>query len=160
MILEQIEQKLQQIIETQYPGVFVVDIQLSKGKTPTLAIKVDTDQGISLDQCVQISRALGKELEEEEWMDFAYRLEVSSPGVGFPLKLHRQYPQNIGRKLKVLLHDQSELRGRLIEVEEEYLILEPLHNKGSHKKKSKQEASFQEAKKIEFSTIREASVFI
>lgn len=158
MIHEQIEQKLQQIIDNQYPGVFIVDIQLNQGNATTLVIKVDTDQGISLDQCAKISRTLGKELEEEPWMDFPYRLEVSSPGVGYPLKLHRQYLNNIGRNLKVKLLDHTELRGRLAEVSDTDIVLEPIPKKGP--KKKKQLPTIREPKKIEFTALQEAIVFI
>ncbi|MEM7368821.1 MAG: ribosome maturation factor [Bacteroidota bacterium] len=158
MDIEQIEQQLRQIIENQHPGVFVVDIQLKEGKATTLLIKVDTDQGISLDQCARISRALGAELEENEWIDVAYRLEVSSPGVGYPLKLHRQYLQNIGRKLRIIQTDLTEVRGKLGEVTETSLTLEPFQTKGP--KKKQQRSTFREPITIDFSTIREATVFI
>ena len=103
MLADEVKETIVAVIEQTEPDVFIVDMSLNRGKANTLHIRVDTDNGISLAQCTQISRADGRELEEMPEMDFPYRLEVSSPGVGFPLKLHRQYVQNKGRHLMLLL---------------------------------------------------------
>ena len=47
-----------------------------------------------------------------------FHLEVSSPGLDEPLKLHRQYLKNIGRKVEVLLKDGRKIEGKLLEVNE------------------------------------------
>ena len=100
------------------------------------------------------------ELEEEKSLDFSYRLEVSSPGVGFPLKLHRQYVSNIGRHLKIVLVNQEEISGKLLKVEEEEILLELLPTAPKGKKKSRKPKTAGPEKQIKFSDIKESKVII
>ncbi|MEM6801984.1 MAG: hypothetical protein AAF696_11310, partial [Bacteroidota bacterium] len=102
MLTEDLRNKIQEIVEYSIPGAYIVDLVLTKGKRRVLSIKVDTDKGISLAECAKISRNVGRELEEEESFSDQYLLEVSSPGVGHPLKLHRQYTKNVNRHLSVI----------------------------------------------------------
>jgi ribosome maturation factor RimP len=111
---------------------FLVEVRIK----PTNNIKVflDGDQGISIEKCVQVNRALYKLLEESGLFpadDFS--LEVSSPGLDEPLKIMRQYRKNIGRQVEILLQDGAKKEGRLIEVSEDGLIIEEI--KGKNKKK-------------------------
>ncbi|MEL7341705.1 MAG: ribosome assembly cofactor RimP, partial [Bacteroidota bacterium] len=126
MLSEAVLHRIETTIAEVNPEAFVVDISFKKGKKSTLYVRVDTDKGISLSECTDISRALGQQLEEEKELDIAYRLEVSSPGVGFPLKLHRQYVQNLGRHLSVINHGGHEIQGKLLEVEEKSILIEPI----------------------------------
>lgn len=82
------------------PGYFLVQVRIK----PTNNIKVflDGDQGISIDTCIKINRKLYAIIEEQAMFpDGDFSLEISSPGVGEPLLLHRQYVKNIGRWVKV-----------------------------------------------------------
>ncbi|MEL6671709.1 MAG: hypothetical protein AAFR61_05940 [Bacteroidota bacterium] len=158
MLAEKVRNQILSIIEQEKPEAFVVELKLVKGKNNVLSIKVDTDEGISLDECVRLSRAVGHELEEEPLMDFPYRLELSSPGVGSPLLLHRQYVKNQGRFLKVRLEDSTELKGQLIEVDETFIVLGPLPQRGKKGKQKKKEV--QEERKIMFAEIIESKVII
>lgn len=107
------------------PDLFLVDVVVSgSSKKNKVLVLVDGDNGVSIDQCASLSRKLSGELEEKDIMDGAYRLEVSSPGVEFPLKFKRQYPKHIGRKVKINLEDGSEKTGKLLEVGEESLKLD------------------------------------
>ena len=63
-----------------------------------IIVTLDGDQGVTLQDCIDISRAIKINLDREE-QDFS--LEVASAGVPTPLKLVRQYKKNIGRTLKV-----------------------------------------------------------
>src|SRR5580693_3561181 len=103
--VKSIENMLQAILaeETVY---FLVEVRIK----PTNNVKVflDGDQGISIEKCVQVNRALYRKLEESGLFpadDFS--LEVSSPGLDEPLKMLRQYRKNIGRLVEVLLQDGS-----------------------------------------------------
>ena len=126
MLAPKLEQKISQLISAKIPAAFLVDIQLKKGGKQMLSIKIDKDGGISLAECATISRMLGRALEDEPGFDTAYTLEVSSPGIGYPLKLHRQYINNIGRQLSVKCVDNITKEGELKQVEEEFIILGPL----------------------------------
>ncbi len=62
-----------------------------------------------------------------------FSLEVSSPGLDEPLKLHRQYKKNIGRQVELVFQDGSRIEGRLLEVSEDGIIVE--ETRGRNKKK-------------------------
>jgi ribosome maturation factor RimP len=66
-----------------------------------LQVFIDTDEGITIAQCAEISRELDITLDEQNIINEPYELEVSSPGIEKPLKLLRQYKKNLGRKYKV-----------------------------------------------------------
>ena len=102
--------------------------------TNNVKVYIDGDQGISIEKCVQFNRALYKRIEEAGLFpggDFS--LEVSSPGLDEPLKLHRQYRKNIGRQVELVLQDGSKIEGRLLEVSEDGIIVE--ETRGKNKKK-------------------------
>jgi len=74
---------------------------------------VDTDNGITIEECAEISRELAHELDRENLIQGSYRLEISSPGIDKPLKLLRQYKKNIGRRFKVV-HQTPEAKATLV----------------------------------------------
>src|SRR5690606_22059407 len=70
-------------------------------------------------------------LEEENVIESAYTIEVSSPGVDFPLSLERQYLKNIGRRVLVKLKSGKEHEGELLDYSEEGItIQEKIKEKG------------------------------
>ncbi|MEM9897460.1 MAG: ribosome maturation factor, partial [Bacteroidota bacterium] len=158
MISEEIREELTAVIAETLPTSFLVDIKLAQGGNRTLSIKVDTDKGITMSECETVNRALGAHLEEHPRFNFKYRLEVSSPGVGSPLKLLRQYRKEIGRHLKVTFHENlPEIKGLLEEVTEESILLTPIKFKGKKKRPIKAESG---PKEITFAEIKEAKVII
>ncbi|GAB4405038.1 MAG: hypothetical protein OHK0039_05730 [Bacteroidia bacterium] len=124
-----------------------------------LSVKVDTDQGISLEACAKISRRLNALLDEQDWWDFSYKLEVSSPGVGYPLKLHRQYVQNIGRDLQIALSGGRTVKGRLLAVDALRLTLVP-KPATSKKPVAPVPQGEDQTLHIAFTDIQEATVYI
>ena len=84
-------------------------------------IEVDGDNGVSLKECIRISREIDQNLDREE-EDFS--LEVTSPNVANPLQVKRQYVKNINRILSVKLRDNSNVEGKLIRVKEDEIELE------------------------------------
>ena len=104
---------------------FLVDIIIKPSKvSQKVTILVDSDEGITIQQCTSISRRLAKQLEELEVFAEAYTLEVSSPGLDQPLVLARQYQKNIGRNLKVTLKDGQVLQGNLVEATQSEIELQ------------------------------------
>jgi Uncharacterized protein conserved in bacteria len=88
------------------------------------------------------------EIEALELIDSAYRIEVSSPGVDFPLSSERQYRKNIGRELKVFLQDGKELKGKLISVSESGIVLEAkMKEKGKKAVLQEVNVAFEDIKK-------------
>ena len=113
-------------------GYFLVDVRVKP--TNNVKVFIDGDQGISIEKCVQVNRALYKKFEETGlFPNGDFSLEVSSPGLDEPLKLHRQYKKNIGRQVELVLQDGSKIEGRLLEVSEDGIIVE--ETRGRNKKK-------------------------
>jgi ribosome maturation factor RimP len=124
------------------PGQFLVDVIVSSKKGPgKVLLLVDADQGMTIDDCAEISRQLSKALDESPLLTDAYMLEVSTPGVDQPLKLKRQYVKNIGRKLRVKLADTIR-EGRLTEVNDERIVLAEETGTGKKKETVNVEVSF------------------
>ncbi len=81
---------------------------------------VDTDEGISIAQCAELSRELGSALDGMNAVNEPYDLEVSSPGIDKPLSMLRQYKKNVGRKFRVIYRQGEErktLNGTLASLE-------------------------------------------
>ncbi len=115
------------------PGQFIVDVIVSSKQGPRkVLVLLDSDNGISIDECADVSRSLSKQLDEVSWLEDAYMLEVSTPGLDHPLKLTRQYRKNIGRRLKVKVLEKTE-EGKLTAVTDGTITLE--QEVGSGKKK-------------------------
>ena len=93
----------------QHPSLFLIELKV--GADHSVRVILDGDQGVTLQDCMNISRAIEHRLDREE-EDFS--LEVASAGVGAPLQSKRQYIKNIGRKLKVELTNLPPAQGTLI----------------------------------------------
>ena len=128
----QVENRVKELIEEKIadrPELFLVQVKMLPNNK--LIIHVDGDEGISIQDCAAISRHVGFHLEEENAIEQAYNLEVSSPGVGEPLQLKRQYYKNIGRLLSIRLTDGTTKEGKLLSVtDEEISIEESVKEKG------------------------------
>src|SRR5476651_123796 len=120
-----VEKRVRELVEEKIadkPNLFLVDVKMhSNGK---LMILVDGDNGIGIDDCVAISRHVGFHLEEDNVIDTAYNLEVSSPGLDAPLTLMRQYVKNIGRNLAIKMADGAKREGKLSGITEDAVIIE------------------------------------
>ncbi|WP_316846600.1 ribosome assembly cofactor RimP [Pedobacter psychrodurus] len=150
----QVEKRVAALVEEKIadrPELFLVEVRMLPNNK--LIIHVDGDEGISIQDCVAISRHVGFHLEEENAIEQAYNLEVSSPGVGEPLKLIRQYNKNIGRTVSIKLKEGLKKEGKLLEVTEDKLLIEE-----SVKEKGKKAVTIQTV--VPFNDILETSVLI
>lgn len=130
-IIAAVEERLQPLI-AQDPSHFLVEIRIKP--TNNIKVFIDADQGLGIDQLVRYNRQLYKSLEEGAlFPDGDFSLEVSSPGLDEPLKLHRQYVKNIGRHAEVLLLDGTRKEGKILAVTDEELTLEEEKGKGKKK---------------------------
>ena len=116
-VIELVEEKI-----SDRPELFLVEVKMLPNNK--LIIHVDGDEGITIQDCAAISRHVGFHLEEENTIDKAYNLEVSSPGVGEPLKLKRQYDKNIGRDLSVKLAGGDIMEGKLLSMTDTAITIE------------------------------------
>lgn len=122
----ELKQQIEDLVTVQLKGspYFLVNVIIAGVKSvPKITVWVDGDEGVGIDTCAEISRKLGKQVEDRELIPTAYTLEVSSPGIDQPLKLFRQYKQHIGRKLKVTLKDGTTKTGTLTQVQEDSILL-------------------------------------
>lgn len=144
---EEIKQLANQALVNE--SQFIVDVVISSKRGPKkILVIVDGDEGVTIDDCADISTALSKSLDDAGFFDDHYLLEVSTPGLDQPLKLKRQYKKNIGRNLKVKLRDKT-IEGSLSGVTENSI--------GLTQKFGKKEASLIE---IPFEEIEKAFVLV
>ena len=109
-------EEIQRITEGYLPddSFFVVDVKLTgKRGNEKVVILVDGDKGVSVDICAKISRFVSDELELKNMFEESYTIEVSSPGIDFPLTSERQYNKNVGRQLKIDLLNGERIKGDL-----------------------------------------------
>lgn len=118
-VIELVEEKI-----AERPDLFVVDVQMHI--SGILSILVDGDNGVAISDCVAISRHVGFHLEEENTIEQAYRLEVSSPGIDTPLKSIRQFQKNINRSLKVKLIDGIIREGKLLSADDSGITIQEI----------------------------------
>ncbi|WP_288071433.1 ribosome maturation factor [Hydrotalea sp.] len=148
--IEQITGIVNSMLETE-PSFFCVAVKVK----PTQNIKVflDGDEGLPIEKCVYFNRKLYQLITEAGiFPEGEFSLEVSSPGVGEPLKLHRQYVKNIGRNVEVIFTDDTIKQGVLLAVAEQDILLE--HTTGKGKKAITQQIL------IPFTTIKTTTVQI
>lgn len=100
------------------PALFLIDFSISGNNA--IKVVLDGDNGVSVEDCVAVSRAIEHNLDRES-EDFS--LEVTSCGIFSPLKLERQYTKNIGRTLSVKTEEMS-VEGTLVSVEAGVITLE------------------------------------
>lgn len=106
----------------------LVDVEYVKeGTNYYLRVYADKEGGITIDDCVLISRALEVRLDEADFIEEAYILEVSSPGLGRPLKKEKDYLRSIGQNVELRLYraidKQKDFEGELIDYDEESITI-------------------------------------
>lgn len=113
-------------------GIFLVDLRIHGRKIEVIC---DSDSGLTVDDCTDITRYLQFHIDHEELFDGHYTLEVSSPGIDRGLKLPRQYKRNVGRTVTVTTaagrHD-----GTLVLVDPHGIMIQPKQG-GSKKEPEK-----------------------
>ncbi len=100
-------------------NIFVTAIKI--GTNNQINLFVDGDNGVTIADCVALSRAIEGNLDRDK-EDFA--LDVSSHGATTPLVLPRQYPKHLGRKFEIKLNDGQSVEGDMVECNEEQIKLE------------------------------------
>ena len=125
-----VETKMAEMLAEE-PGYFVVEVSIRP--TNNIRVFVDADQGASIDRLTKLNRALYKWIEENMFPNGDFSIEVSSPGLDEPLRLHRQYVKNIGRSVGVLLKDGIKKEGKLVSATDTEIVVEEEKGKGKKK---------------------------
>lgn len=102
----------------QDSDIFLVEVVVKSGNV--IKVHVDKPEGISIDECVLISRFLNETLDRDVE---DYSLEVSSPGLSGAFKVKQQYEKNLGRDIEVLYTDGIKVKGKLQKVTDEGIVL-------------------------------------
>jgi ribosome maturation factor RimP len=134
------------------PSIFLIDLTISDAFK--ISVFLDGDNGVLLQDCIDVSRAIENNLDREE-QDFS--LEVASVGVGSPLKMLRQYKKNIGRTLIVKLASET-IEAELVEANDNFIILS--WKAREPKKLGKGKETVQKREEILYTEIKEAIVTV
>jgi len=106
----------------------LVDVEfLSEGGRWILRIYLDRDGGITLDDCVQVSREIGDLIEVKDLFQQPYVLEVSSPGLNRPLKKEKDFANAVGKNVNIRMvapvDGRRNFKGKLHSFEDGVLCL-------------------------------------
>ena len=149
------KEKVKQVVEEallEKPSIFLIDLTITDSFK--IIIGIDGDNGVVLQDCIDISRAVESNLDREE-QDFS--LEVASVGVGSPLKLVRQYKKNVGRTLIVKTNNEN-IEAELVEANDLFIILSWKAREA--KKVGKGKETVQKELQIPYADIKEAIVTV
>jgi ribosome maturation factor RimP len=128
---------------------FLVDVIVKghhKGPQKVLVV-IDSDKGVTIDECADLSRELSKAFDETQLFTNSYMLEVSTPGLDQPLRLKRQYRKNIGRGIRVVKTGEQVLEAKLIDVTDDLIRVEQEIGSGKVKEKVVIEVPFSDIDK-------------
>lgn len=148
---EKVNTLLQEALEER-PSLFLIDLTITDAFK--VIVTLDDDNGVVLQDCIDVSRAVESNLDREE-QDFS--LEVASVGVGSPLKLVRQYKKNIGRTLIVTTNTEK-IEAELVDANEDFIILS--WKAREPKKIGKGKETVQKEQQIPYTEIKEAVVTV
>jgi ribosome maturation factor RimP len=124
-----INEKLYELIRPlcEEENVFLEDVSLhGGGKNRLIKVIVDTESGITLSQCQDLSKKISDTFFRKDMFQGDYRLEVSSPGTNKPLEKPFEYRRSIGKDLTVAYHQQGEVQsvtGQLLNYDGEKITL-------------------------------------
>ena len=107
----------------------LVDVEYVKeGGSWYLRAYIDKPGGITVDDCEIVNRALGDLLDEEDFIEDSYILEISSPGLGRPLKRERDFARSLGEEVEIrtyrMVNKQKEFRGILKAYDKDTVTIE------------------------------------
>jgi ribosome maturation factor RimP len=117
MLREKVENLLEEAFE-ENKSLFLIELSVDNANHITVVI--DGDNGVSVNDCIAVSRKIEHNLDREE-EDFS--LDVASAGVSAPLSMPRQYKKNIGRKLAVTT-SEGKVEGELVKLEDDKITLQ------------------------------------
>ncbi|MEN4759364.1 MULTISPECIES: ribosome assembly cofactor RimP [unclassified Chryseobacterium] len=149
---KRIEELLNEFLATR-TDLFLIDLKISAGDDITVIL--DGDNGVTLQDCLDASRAVEFNMDREEH-DFS--LQVMSAGLSEPLATPRQFNKNLGREIEVMFEDSTKIEGELSKVDDEKITLTLRYRKPKDIGKGKVDVV--EEKEIPYSEIKKALVII
>lgn len=150
------KQKVQDLLEEALaarPDLFLIEFTVSDANK--ILVILDGDNGINLQDCIDVSRAIDANIDKEE---FDFGLDVMSSGVSRPLTLPRQFVKNIGRKIQIKTSDNLDFEATIVTANESEVSLE--WQAREPKKTGKGKETVQKSLILPYSEIKEAIIVI
>ncbi len=135
----QVEKVIREVIDNANTHDLVELKIMHHGKSMRLQVFVDSDNGVTLGECVKFSRSIDREIEEQEIIEGPYTIEVSSPGIDRPIRTEKEFQRKLGRTIAVDFIDtkRKRLRGVLKSIADGEIVVQT-------KKKGEQSATLEE----------------
>lgn len=127
--MSSLEQQLTQIIKEPVNalGFELVGIEFIRSRHPVLRIFIDSENGINVDDCAEVSRQVSAVMDVEDPITTAYNLEVSSPGLDRPLFTLEHYQRFIGHEvaisLRIAMANRRKWQGVIKQIDDEMITL-------------------------------------
>ncbi|MCD6080534.1 MAG: hypothetical protein J7J54_03675 [Candidatus Omnitrophica bacterium] len=124
--LEELRTKIEEYLRpvVRFQGYELIELDLvNQGGKLLLRLLLNRPGGITMGECVDMNRKLSRILDNTDFINQSYVLEVSSPGADRPLKDERELRCVVGRELMIKLKDGGQVKGNLLEVKDGKLIL-------------------------------------
>jgi ribosome maturation factor RimP len=126
-VIKQVEATVLPVLEEL--GLELVEVQFRREQSGwVLRLIIDKQDGVSLDDCVAVSREVGQLLDIDDFIEQSYNLEVSSPGLERPLKSMADFQRFVGRKARIKtiesIAGEQVFIGRISQTEGEVIVLE------------------------------------
>lgn len=151
MLKEKVSGLLEEVLE-ENPALFLIEMEI--GPDNQIRVVIDGDKGVSVNDCVEVSRKIEGNLDREE-TDFS--LEVTSAGADRPLLKPRQFKKNLGRILLVKTKEKC-YEAKLIEATIDTITIEWKERRPKPIGKGK--VTITDKKVLDYSAIIEAKVMI
>lgn len=109
-----IEKRTEELVNpfVEEHGFELFDVEYVKeGSNYYLRVYLDKEGGITIDDCEIVSRFLSDKLDSEDYIDTSYILEVSSPGLGRPLKKEKDFKRSLGEEVEIKTYKAKAVEG-------------------------------------------------
>jgi len=111
---------IERMVQEKLSGsMFVVDISVGLGNA--ISVIIDSDEGLSIDKCIEMSRHIEHQFDREV-EDFS--LEVSSPGLTTPFRVLRQFLKYLGKQVEIVTAKGDKIVGILKSANENSFVVE------------------------------------
>lgn len=118
---EDLKKKIEEVVESKGFELFSIEWKGSERKG-VLTVKIDSEAGITIKDCEEVSKALSILLDLEDPFPFPYNLEVSSPGIDRPLRNISDFSRFKGKGVSIKLEGQV-LKGVIVDVVENMVYI-------------------------------------
>lgn len=152
MTEDQIRQLVEESLEAnEFSDCYIYGATIAGNQ---VKVYLESDESVTFLKCRKVSRHVEAHLDGIKWCDGKYTIEVSSPGVGAPLRFARQYSKNVGRTIEVKYGESDKVKGLLTRVEDDEIDV-------SYKeriKEGKKKKTIEVVKTIKLHDVREAKI--